>query len=80
MYNSSTMKSPEHHEILDGVTLKALLEELVSKLGFEKMGTRINIRCFTSDPSIASSLKFLRKTPWARLKVEKLYIELKKKD
>tara|TARA_Y100000385_G_scaffold256717_1_gene283384 strand:- start:429 stop:653 length:225 start_codon:yes stop_codon:yes gene_type:complete len=67
------------HQILDGVTLKSILEELISDLGFEQMGKHINIRCFTVDPSISSSLKFLRKTPWAREKVEKLYIEHKKK-
>ena len=67
------------HQTLDGVTLKSILEELIRDLGFEQMGKHINIRCFTVDPSISSSLKFLRKTPWAREKVEKLYIEHKKK-
>ena len=69
----------QKHNILNGVTLKAILEELVGQLGFEELGERIKIRCFTSDPSINSSLKFLRKTPWARVKVENLYVELKKK-
>ena len=73
------MKNIEKHLILDGITLKALLEELVEIMGFEELGKRITIRCFTTDPSINSSLKFLRKTLWARVKVEKLYIELKKK-
>ncbi len=73
------MSNKIKHQILDGVTLKSILEELISDLGFEQMGKHINIRCFTVDPSICSSLKFLRKTPWAREKVEKLYIEHKKK-
>ncbi len=59
---------------LHGVTLKALLTDLVDQYGWEELGQRINIRCFTNDPSISSSLKFLRKTPWARSKVEALYI------
>lgn len=59
---------------LEGKTLEFILTELVSKLGFEEMGTRIKINCFNSDPSVKSSLKFLRKTPWARAKVEDLYL------
>jgi uncharacterized protein (DUF2132 family) len=59
---------------LHGVTLKAIVESLVEKYGFEELGKRINIRCFTQDPSVKSSLTFLRKTPWARQKVETLYI------
>ncbi len=59
---------------LEGKTLEFILTELVSKLGFEEMGSRIKINCFNSDPSIKSSLKFLRKTPWARAKVEDLYL------
>lgn len=72
------MDNTQKHNILNGVTLKAILEELVGQLGFEELGERIKLRCFTSDPSINSSLKFLRKTLWARVKVEKLYVELKK--
>lgn len=59
---------------LHGLTLQVILETLVDKLGFEKMGEEVKINCFTSDPSIKSSLKFLRKTPWAREKVEQLYL------
>lgn len=59
---------------LHGLTLEALLGALVAQYGWAGLGERINIRCFTSDPSIASSLKFLRKTPWAREKVEGLYL------
>jgi uncharacterized protein (DUF2132 family) len=73
------MINPEKHNILDGVTLKAILEELVNNFGLEELGERTNIRCFTINPTFNSSLKFLRKTPWARVKVENLYVELKKK-
>ncbi len=59
---------------LHGLTLEALLGALVAQYGWAGLGERIKIRCFTSDPSIASSLKFLRKTPWAREKVESLYL------
>ena len=59
---------------LRGVTLEAMIEHLVDRYGWEGLGARIAIRCFTHDPSVASSLKFLRKTPWARAKVESLYL------
>ena len=59
---------------LHGLTLKTIVTQLEAKYGWEELGQRINIRCFTHDPSINSSLKFLRKTPWARLKVEALYL------
>jgi len=60
---------------LEGKRLDTILEELVDYYnGFEALGQQINIRCFTHDPSITSSLKFLRKTPWARAKVESLYL------
>lgn len=62
---------------LHGITLKAIVVELEEKLGWEELGKRINIKCFTNDPSINSSLKFLRKTPWARTKVEDLYLQIK---
>lgn len=60
---------------LHGITLKDIVETLVDHFGFEYLGKEINIKCFTHDPSIKSSLKFLRKTPWAREKVETLYIK-----
>ena len=60
---------------LHGITLKAIVSELEEKYGWEELGNRINIKCFTNDPSINSSLKFLRKTPWAREKVEALYLK-----
>lgn len=59
---------------LEGKTLEFILTELVNKLGFEELGKIIKINCFNNDPSIKSSLKFLRKTPWARAKVEELYL------
>ena len=59
------------------MTLEALLTELVAHFGWAELGQRIEIRCFNYDPSIKSSLQFLRKTPWARKKVEELYIMLK---
>ncbi len=60
---------------LHGVTLEMILTRLVELYGWEKMGRMIRIRCFNNDPSIKSSLKFLRKTPWARNKVEALYLK-----
>lgn len=68
------MNEPRRVDPLHGITLKAMLEHLVERYGWEGLGARIAIRCFTHDPSIASSLKFLRKTPWARAKVESLYL------
>jgi uncharacterized protein (DUF2132 family) len=59
---------------LHGLTLEAIVTELVAHYGWAGLGERIPVRCFTSDPSISSSLKFLRKTPWARDKVEGLYL------
>lgn len=61
---------------LHGVKLVDILESLVEKYGWEKLGAEININCFNKDPSIKSSLKFLRKTPWARDKVERLYLKM----
>jgi uncharacterized protein (DUF2132 family) len=60
---------------LHGITLQRIVEELVAHYGFEALGRVIPVRCFTSDPSIKSSLKFLRKTDWARIKVERLYLD-----
>jgi uncharacterized protein (DUF2132 family) len=62
---------------LHGVTLERIVTELVAFYGWESLGQQIDIRCFTQDPSIASSLKFLRRTPWAREKVEALYVFMK---
>jgi len=66
---TKTQKDPLH-----GMTLENILLSLEEHYGWERLGQQINIRCFTSDPSVKSSLKFLRKTPWARKKVEALYI------
>ena len=70
--NTSQPKNPLH-----GITLEQILIELVERLGWQAMGTALPIRCFTHEPSIASSLKFLRRTPWARIKVEELYLRNK---
>jgi uncharacterized protein (DUF2132 family) len=59
------------------MTLKMILSELIEQYGWEEMGENINIRCFTHDPNVPSSLKFLRRTPWARDKVEELYLRWK---
>lgn len=60
---------------LHGVTLKQIVTELEQRYGWEGLAKRINIRCFSHDPSIKSSLHFLRRTPWAREKVEQLYVD-----
>jgi uncharacterized protein (DUF2132 family) len=59
---------------LHGITLESILTRLVGHYGWDELGKRIDIKCFVSEPSIKSSLKFLRKTPWAREKVENLYL------
>jgi uncharacterized protein (DUF2132 family) len=69
-----TDPQPQARNPLHGVTLERMLNELVEHFGWAAMGERIRIRCFTDDPSVASSLKFLRKTPWAREKVEGMYL------
>ncbi len=61
---------------LHGIKLKDILESLVKCYGWKKLGKLIDIRCFLFDPTINSSLKFLRKTPWARTKVEELYLDM----
>lgn len=61
---------------LHGITLEQILTELEAHYGWDYMGSVINIRCFTDNPSIKSSLKFLRKTPWARVKVETMYLKM----
>ncbi len=65
---------------LHGITLEMIITSLVERYGWSELGRRINIRCFTHDPSLKSSLKFLRRTPWAREKVEALYLSMKQKD
>lgn len=68
------MPNPPSNDPLHGVTLEAILNQLVAHYGWAELGRRIKIRCFNFDPSIKSSLQFLRRTPWARTKVEALYI------
>jgi len=60
---------------LHGITLKMIVEQLVETYGWEELAERIRINCFYENPSVSSSLKFLRKTPWARTRVEELYVE-----
>ena len=68
-------EQPNNH--LHGVTLEQVVTSLVDYYGWEELGKEININCFTSNPSVKSTLKFLRKTPWARKKVEDLYLATK---
>ena len=70
-----TMTNEQPNNPLHGITLEMILVRLVEEYGWEEMGRRIPINCFTSNPSIKSSLKFLRRTPWARKKVEELYLK-----
>lgn len=69
------MSSPQPNNPLHGLTLEKILNELVARLGWEELGRRLSIRCFNHEPSIPSSLKFLRRTPWAREQVEALYLD-----
>jgi len=74
--NSSDNKDKQQvNNPLHGIKLVTIVEFLQEQYGWELLGEKINIRCFTSNPSVNSSLKFLRKTPWAREKVEKLYLK-----
>ena len=66
--------SPQQSNPLHGLTLETILKALVDHFGWAELAERIPVRCFSHDPSVASSLKFLRKTPWAREKVEGLYL------
>jgi uncharacterized protein (DUF2132 family) len=70
------MQDTQLNNPLHGKTLETILNELVDYYGWQRLGDRINIRCFTDNPSVKSSLTFLRKTPWARQKVEELYLNL----
>ena len=67
---------PQPNNPLHGIKLQQIVEELVDYYGWEQLSLRINIRSFTHEPSVKSSLKFLRRTPWARTKVEELYLEM----
>ena len=69
--NRKSVKTPS----LDGITLETIITQLSESIGWKAMGAAVPVRCFTHDPSIKSSLKFLRRTPWARTKVEQLYLQ-----
>ena len=73
------MSEQQPNNPLHGITLEQIVNSLVEHYGWSELGKRINIRCFKNDPSVKSSLKFLRKTPWARTKVEDLFIASQKK-
>lgn len=72
------MKTEQTNNPLHGKTLEMIIDHLVAFYGWEQLGYHINIKCFTDNPSVKSSLTFLRKTPWARKKVENLYLEITK--
>ena len=69
------IKKPASPPGLDGITLEAIVTQLSESMGWEAMAAAVPVRCFTHDPSVKSSLKFLRRTPWARTKVEQLYLQ-----
>ena len=70
--------NPQPNNPLHGITLSTILERLVEEYGWEELGQRVRIKCFITNPSLNSSLTFLRRTPWAREKIEKLYLTLVK--
>jgi uncharacterized protein (DUF2132 family) len=74
------MNNQQTNNPLHGKTLEHIVNSLVEHFGWDELGDRINIRCFKNDPSVKSSLNFLRKTPWAREMVEKLYLSVQKDD
>lgn len=76
MSTEAPAPEPQPRNPLHGMTLEAIVTALASHYGWQALGQRIPVRCFQSDPSVSSSLKFLRKTPWAREKVEGLYLYL----
>jgi uncharacterized protein (DUF2132 family) len=79
MANGDTIESMidiQPNNPLHGITLETMLNDLVAFYGWDELGRQIDIRCFNHDPSIASSLKFLRRTPWARSRVELLYVAM----
>ncbi len=71
----NTNTKPAHQRNLDGITLEMIVTQLSENMGWEAMAAVVPVRCFTHDPSIKSSLKFLRRTPWARKRVEELYLQ-----
>ncbi len=75
--HATTMPAPPSKDPLHGITLERLVTELSDHLGWEELGRRVPVRCFLFDPSVKSSLTFLRKTPWARARVEAIYSDWK---
>lgn len=75
IWEKGVMTKPQPNNPLHGITLEMMLNQLVKLYGWDELGRRIPIRCFRNNPSIKSSLKFLRHTPWARKKVEELYLK-----
>ncbi len=75
LFMVDTIMMGQKNNPLHGITLEKIVTQLADHYGWQELGERINIRCFQSDPSIKSSLTFLRKTPWAREKVEQLYVQ-----
>ena len=78
LHKGKTMSTEQPKNPLHGVTLEMILTSLVERYGWDELGRRIDIKCFKNDPSLKSSLKFLRKTPWAREKVEELFLRSRK--
>lgn len=76
----TSMSDEQANNPLHGVTLETIITTLAERYSWETLGSFVNIRCFRVDPSVKSSLKFLRKTPWARAKVEKLYLKAMETD
>jgi len=74
------MSEPQNKDPLHGITLEQIVNSLVEYYGWEELGKLIDIRCFNNDPSVKSSLKFLRRAPWARKQVEDLYLAVKRMD
>lgn len=74
------MSEQSSNNLLHGITLEKIVNSLIDHYGWNELGKRIKIKCFNIDPSVKSSLKFLRRTPWARKKVEDLYINMKKRE
>ncbi len=72
------MSEQQNNDPLHGITLEKIVTSLVDYYGWEELGEQIDIRCFNNDPSVKSSLKFLRRTPWARKQVEDLYLAVKR--
>ena len=70
----NTDNRPASRPVLDGITLEMMVTQLAENMGWDAMAEVVPVRCFTFDPSVKSSLKFLRRTPWARAKVEQLYL------